>query len=75
MTKVDKVLRFICRGLGLIFIFCTAFALVGCLFGLILMRHVENPADVYTQVRALAFVAFICFLVSFSFHCTAELIN
>lgn len=75
MSMTDKILRFICRSLGLIFTFLAAFLFIGCLFGFVLMGHVDNPADVYEQVRALGFAAFVCLLVSFAFHATAELVN
>jgi len=75
MSITDKILKFACRCLGLIFVVVAAFAFVGCIFGLILMRHLDNPAEIFEQVKSLGFVALICIFVSFTFHTTAELIN
>jgi len=75
MTKVDKLLRFICRCLGVIFAILAVFLLVGCIFGLILARHVDNTTEVLEQVRATGFAAFVCFLASFTFHYTESLSN
>ena len=75
MNKVDKFLKYICHVLSIIFGLMAAIAIVGCVFGLLLVAYAENSVGCLQQVRALGLVAIASFMAGATFSVVADKIE
>ena len=73
MDKIDKVLKFICRVLSVIFGLMAALAITGC--GLLLAAHTDNSAECLQQVKALGLVVIVSFVAGATFSIVADKIE